>query len=96
MEPLMLRAVDAARKLRRLPVREDYVPPVDKVQKLYEGSTEAAKERTRKLCKEMGLFVGISAGANVLAAERWIEQNNPEGIVFTSLCDRGERYCSIL
>ena len=44
MEPLMLRAVDAARKLRRLPVREHYVPPVDKVQKLYEGSTEAAKE----------------------------------------------------
>ena len=35
MEPLMLRAVDAARKLRR-PVREDYVPPVDKVQNLFE------------------------------------------------------------
>ena len=36
MEPLMLRAVDAARKLRRLPVREDYVPPVEKVQNLFD------------------------------------------------------------
>ena len=35
MEPLMLRAVDAARKLRR-PVREDYIPPVEKVQNLFE------------------------------------------------------------
>ena len=34
MEPLMLRAVDAARKLRR-PVREDYIPPVEKVQNLF-------------------------------------------------------------
>ena len=24
------------------------------------------------------------------------EKNNPSGIVFTILCDRGERYCSIL
>ena len=36
------------------------------------------------------------AGANILASERWIQNNNPSGIVFTILCDRGERYCSIL
>ena len=38
----------------------------------------------------------VHAGANVLASERWIEKNNPNGIVFTILCDRGERYCSVL
>ena len=27
--------------------------------------------------------------------ERWIKQNDPEGIVVTILCDRGERYFSI-
>ena len=43
-----------------------------------------------------GLFVGISAGANVLASERWINENNPDGVVVTILCDRGERYFSIL
>ncbi len=73
-----------------------FLVDLDKVDEVIVVSTEDAKERSRRLCKEMGLFVGISAGANVLAAERWIEENNPNGIVFTSLCDRGERYCSIL
>ena len=73
-----------------------FLVDLDKVDEVIVVSTEDAKKRSRRLCKEMGLFVGISAGANVLAAERWIEQNNPNGIVFTSLCDRGERYCSIL
>jgi len=73
-----------------------FLVDLDKVDEVITISTEEAKERSRRLCKEMGLFVGISAGANVLAAERWIEKNNPDGIVFTSLCDRGERYCSIL
>ena len=59
-------------------------------------STNDAKQKAKELCKNHGLFVGISAGANVLASERWIEKNNPNGIVFTILCDRGERYCSVL
>ena len=42
MEPLMIRAVDAARKLRR-PIREDYIPLVEKVQNyLSEASMPAA------------------------------------------------------
>jgi len=57
-------------------------------------ATEDAKERARRLAKENGLLVGISSGANVLAAERWIEKNNPTGVVVTFLCDRGERYLS--
>ncbi len=59
-------------------------------------TTEEAKERARKLINERGIFVGISSGANVLAAERWIEKNNPEGIVVTVLSDRAERYLSLL
>lgn len=59
-------------------------------------STEEAKERARKLAREMGIFVGISAGSNILAAERWVEENNPEGVVITFLCDRGDRYFSCL
>ena len=69
---------------------------LDKVDEIITISTEEAKERSLRLAKEHGLFVGISAGANVLASERWIEQNNPDGIVVTILCDRGERYFSIL
>jgi len=42
--------------------------------------------------KETGLLVGISSGANILSAERYIEMHEPEGVVITMLCDRGERY----
>ena len=59
-------------------------------------STEDAKERARRLAKEHGLFVGISAGANILAAERWIEKVKPKNQVVTFLCDRGDRYFSCL
>ena len=59
-------------------------------------STEDAKQRACQLAKENGLLVGISSGANVLAAERWIEKNNPTGVVVTFLCDRGERHLSCM
>jgi cysteine synthase A len=73
-----------------------FLVDLDKVDEVITISTEEAKERSLRLAKEDGLFVGISAGANVLASERWIEQNNPDGVVVTILCDRGERYFSIL
>ena len=73
-----------------------FLVDLDKVDEIITISTEEAKERSLRLAKEHGLFVGISAGANVLASERWIEQNNPDGVVVTILCDRGERYFSLL
>ena len=59
-------------------------------------TTEEAKNRARKLAKTHGLFVGISAGANILAAERYIKNIKPSGDVVTFLCDRGDRYFSCL
>ena len=73
-----------------------FLVDLDKVDEIITISTKEAKERSLRLAKEHGLFVGISAGANVLASERWIEQNNPDGVVITILCDRGERYFSVL
>ena len=73
-----------------------FLVDLDKVDEVITISTEEAKERALRLAKENGLFVGISSGANVLASEQWIENNNPEGIVVTILCDRGERYFSVL
>lgn len=66
------------------------------VDKIVTISTEDAKLRARKLAKEHGMFVGISAGSNILAAERYIEKYNPDGPVITFLCDRGDRYFSCL
>ena len=73
-----------------------FLVDLDKVDEVITISTEEAKERALRLAKENGLFVGISAGANVLASEKWIEKNNPDGVVVTILCDRGERYFSVL
>lgn len=58
--------------------------------------SEAAVKRTKRLATEQGLLVGISSGANVAAAEQYIERHHPEGIVVTVLPDRQERYASIL
>ena len=71
-----------------------FLVDLDKVDEVITISTEEAKQRSLHLAKNNGLFVGISAGANVLASEQWIEQNNSDGIVVTILCDRGERYFS--
>jgi cysteine synthase A len=54
--------------------------------------TEDAIARMKRFWKENGILVGISSGANILAAEKYIELHDPDGIVVTILCDRGERY----
>jgi len=73
-----------------------FLVDLDKIHEVITISTQDAKDRCKKLALDDGLLVGISSGANILAAERWVEKNNPDGIVFTILCDRGERYTSIL
>ena len=54
---------------------------------------EAAFGMTRRLAREEGLLVGISAGANVASALNVAEQLD-EGCVVTILCDKGNRYLS--
>ena len=73
-----------------------FLVDLNKINEIMTVSTNDAKERCKSLAIDNGLLVGISAGANILAAERWVKKNNPDGIVFTILCDRGERYCSML
>jgi len=72
-----------------------FLVDLDKVDEVLLVKTDDAINRMKQL-HQRGLLVGISSGANVLASERWIEQNNPNGIVVTILCDRGERYLSCM
>ena len=72
-----------------------FLVDLDKVDEVLLVKTDEAIERMKQL-HQRGLLVGISSGANVLASERWIEKNDPDGIVVTILCDRGERYLSCL
>jgi len=57
-----------------------------------EIGTEDAYTMTRRLAKEEGLFVGVSAGANTLAALRVAEKLPQGSVVVTVLCDGGYRY----
>jgi len=60
-----------------------------------EVTNDDAIETARRLAREEGILVGISAGANAWAA--WEVARRPENkgkLVVTVLCDTGERYLS--
>jgi len=59
-----------------------------------EVETEAAQAMTRRLSREEGLFVGVSSGANVVAALALARGLPRDSVVVTILCDGGERYLS--
>jgi cysteine synthase A len=74
-----------------------YVPPLwepgfmDGVEAV---ATEEAKEMTRRLAREEGLFAGTSSGANVVAALRVAERLGPGATVVTLMADSGLKYLS--
>ncbi|MCA9655474.1 MAG: cysteine synthase A [Myxococcales bacterium] len=62
---------------------------------VYTVHDEEAYRMKQRLAREEGLLVGISAGANVVAAERLARELGPGKHVITVLCDTGERYFSL-
>jgi cysteine synthase A len=56
---------------------------------------DEAYQTAKQLSKKEGLLVGISAGANVFAAQKVAEELGAGKNVVTVLCDTGERYISI-
>ena len=58
-----------------------------------EVETEVAIEMVKTLARREGWFVGISAGANIVAALR-IAEKLEEGVVVTILCDSANKYLS--
>ena len=67
--------------------------------KILPVSTEDAWDMQNRLAKEDGIFVGISAGAAVHAALKVAEDldaRGEEAVIVTILCDRGDRYLSLL
>ena len=56
---------------------------------------EEAIQMSRRLCKEEGLLVGISAGANVVGSIKVAKKLGASKRVVTILCDTGERYLAM-
>lgn len=56
---------------------------------------EEAIETTRRVVRDEGILMGISAGANVAAAMRVAQRPESDGkLIVTFVCDTGERYLS--
>jgi cysteine synthase B len=55
-------------------------------------STDEAWDASERLCREEGVFVGHSAGANVAGACQVAREAGPGAVVVTVLPDRGDRY----
>jgi cysteine synthase A len=72
-----------------------FLVDLDFVDEVRTVETECAKLVAKHLSEKYGIFVGISAGANVKAAFEWLRDNNKKNAI-TILCDRGERYLSCL
>ena len=72
--------------------RNFYRDTVDEIRLV---SDREAYDVKRRLAREEGLLVGISAGANVAVALQVAQQLGRDATVVTFLCDTGERYFSL-
>ncbi len=74
----------------------EYVPKFfdrSKVDKVIELSEKNAKEITKRLAKEEGVFAGMSSGGSVYSALQ-IAESIDKGVIVAIICDRGDRYLS--
>ena len=74
-----------------------FVPEIldrDIIDEVRTVTDDEAYDMARRLAREEGLLVGISAGANVCMAAEVAAEMEPGQIVVTILCDSGLRYLS--
>jgi cysteine synthase B len=75
---------------------QEYLPKIfdaSKVDTIIEVSEKEAREMTKRLAKEEGVFAGMSSGGSVAVALKLANQIE-SGIIVAIICDRGDRYLS--
>lgn len=75
---------------------QEYLPKffdASKVDTTIEVSEQEARNMTKRLAKEEGIFAGMSSGGSVAAAVK-IANELESGVIVAIICDRGDRYLS--
>ena len=72
-----------------------FLVDLDFVDEVHTIKTSTSESASKHLAKKYGLFVGVSAGANLYSSFDWLRKNNCKNAI-TIICDRGERYFSCL
>ncbi len=75
---------------------QEYLPKIfdaSKVDTIIEVSEQEARDMTKRLAKEEGIFAGMSSGGSVAVALKLAEQIE-SGVIVAIICDRGDRYLS--
>jgi cysteine synthase B len=75
---------------------QEYLPKIydaTKVDTIIEVSEKEAREMTKRLAKEEGVFAGMSSGGSVAVAVKLAEEME-SGVIVAIICDRGDRYLS--
>lgn len=75
---------------------QEYLPKIfdaSKVDTIIEVSEQEAREMTKRLALEEGIFAGMSSGGSVTAALKLAEKLE-SGVIVAIICDRGDRYLS--
>jgi cysteine synthase B len=75
---------------------QEYLPKIfdpSKVDKIIEVTEKEAREMTKRLAKEEGVFAGMSSGGSVTAALK-LASELESGVIVAIICDRGDRYLS--
>lgn len=77
---------------------DGFIPGIvntDEIDQVIRVKTPDAIQRAHDMSREEGLLVGISSGANVIAATQLAKELGPGKTIVTVLPDRGERYLSM-
>lgn len=80
--------------IRKWPI--EYLPKIynpSKVDRTIDVSEKEAREMTKRLALEEGVFAGMSSGGAVAVAVK-IAEKLESGVIVAIICDRGDRYLS--
>ncbi len=75
---------------------KEYLPKIfdpKRVDRILEVTEQEAREMTKRLAKEEGIFAGMSSGGATAAALRLADELD-HGVIVSIICDRGDRYLS--